>query len=315
MLRTILVPLDCTPFGEYALPMALSLARCSHARVHLVHVHALPEATYGELTVYDDRRLDEEIRRTEKQYLEKLRQDIEQKTGVTAVLHNVIGDMASGIRGVAETTAADLVVMTTHGRGPIGRFWLGSVADDLVRELKVPLLLVHPQKGAVNLSAQACLEHILIPLDGTPLGERIVEPVATLAKLTGADVTLLRVVTPVYPTILPAEAGTFGGMAVELMERIDQLQAQVKKDSGAYLEQIAKCLRERGLNVRTRVAVEDQPGSAIIEEAHKPIDLIAMETHGRHGLSRLLMGSVADKVIRGATIPVLVHCSHVADKE
>jgi nucleotide-binding universal stress UspA family protein len=309
MLRTILVPLDGTPFGEHALPMALGLARRSRAKVHVIHVHTQLEATYAELTLFDGRRLDEEIRRTEKEYLEKLRTEIETKTGVTVSIQNVEGDMVPAIRDAAEKVAPDLVVMTTHGRGPLGRFWLGSVADELVRELKMPLLLVHPKKGAPDLMAETGLEHTLIPLDGTPHGENILAPAVELAKLTGADVTLLRVVAPVYPVMLPTEPAPLGGLAVDLIERIEQMQAQLKKDAGAYLEQVGARLREQGLAVRSLVSIEDQPGAAIIEEAHKPIDLIAMETHGRHGLSRLMMGSVADKVIRGATIPVLVHSS------
>jgi len=309
MLRTILVPLDGTPFGEHALPMALGLARRSRARVHLVHVHTLLEAGYAEVTFFDGR-MDDEIRRTENEYLEKLRRNIEAKTGVSVSVQNVDGDMVPAIRGMAEKTAAELVVMTTHGRGPVGRFWLGSVADDLVRELSVPLLLVHPKKSAPDLTAEVCFQHALIPLDGTPHGEHIVGPAAELAKLTGADVTLLRVVTPVHPLVPPTEATTVESVAANLIARIEKLQGQLKKDAGAYLEQVAERLRVGGLDVRTHVLVEDQPATAIFEELHKPIDLVAMETHGRHGLSRLLMGSVADKVIRGATIPVLVHSSH-----
>src|SRR4051794_5023384 len=122
MLSSILVPLDGSPFGEHALPVALGLARRCRAKVHLVHVHTLLEATYAELTLFDGRRLDEEIRQTEKAYLEKLRRDIESKTGVTVGILNVEGDMIPATHAAAEKVAADVVVMTTHGRGPLGRF-------------------------------------------------------------------------------------------------------------------------------------------------------------------------------------------------
>jgi len=309
MPRSILVPLDGSPFGEHALPAALGLARRSRAQVHLVHVHTLLEATYAELTLFDGRRLDEEIRRTEKEYLQKVRKDVETKTGVTVTATNVEGDTIHALHGMADKVGADLVVMATHGRGPVGRFWLGSVADELVRDLPVPLLLIHPKKGAPDLTEEVRLEHTLIPLDGTALAERILEPAGALARLTGADMTLLRVVAPVYPVLLPTEPAPLGGLAVDLIDRIEEVQTQLKKEAQAYLDQVAERLRGRGLAVRTLVTVEEQPGTAIVEQAHKPIDLVAMETHGRHGLSRLLMGSVADRVIRGATIPVLVHSS------
>ncbi len=309
MFRSILVPLDGSSFGEHALPAALGLARRCRAKVHLLHVHTVLEATYAELTLFDGRRLDEEILRTEKAYLQKLRKDIETGTGLVVDAMNVEGDTVPAIRESAAKLGVDLVVMATHARGPIGRFWIGSIADELVRDLPMPMLLVHPKKGAPELATEVRLEHTLIPLDGTPHAERMLGPAAALAAVTGADLTLLRVINPVYPVMLPTEPAPLGGMAVDLIEHIEEIQEQLKKEANAYLENIARPLRDRGLHVRTLVTVEEEPGSAIIEQAHKPIDLIAMETHGRHGLSRLLMGSVADKVIRGSTIPVLVHAS------
>jgi nucleotide-binding universal stress UspA family protein len=310
MLRSILVPLDGTPFGEHALPTALSLARRCKATLHLLHVHTLLEATYAELTLFDGRRLDEEIRRTEKAYLEKLQKDIETKTGVTVAVRNVDGDNVPAIHAAADKIAADVVVMATHGRGPLGRFWLGSMADELVRDLPMPLLLVHPKKGAPDLAEDVRFEHILVPLDGTAVAERMLEPAGQFAALHGADLTLLRVVAPVYPMMLPTEPAPLGGMASDLLDHIEEIQAQLKKDAGTYLDAVAQRVQRKGLEVRTMVTVEEAPSSAILEQAHKPIDLVAMETHGRHGLSRLLMGSIADKVIRGTTIPALVHCSH-----
>jgi nucleotide-binding universal stress UspA family protein len=85
------------------------------------------------------------------------------------------------------------------------------------------------------------------------------------------------------------------------------MHADLKKGANAYLETVANRLREDGLKVHTRVSVEEQPGVAVLDAAKPPIDLIAIETHGRGGLSRLLLGSVADKVIRGSPLPVLVH--------
>jgi nucleotide-binding universal stress UspA family protein len=90
------------------------------------------------------------------------------------------------------------------------------------------------------------------------------------------------------------------------MERIEKLHADLKKEAGEYLEKVAARLRSDGTKVQTRVAIEDQPGVAILANAKAPIDMIAIETHGRGGLARLLLGSVADKVIRGSTLPVLV---------
>src|SRR5438067_676921 len=94
---------------------------------------------------------------------------------------------------------ADLVVMTTHGRGPLGRLWLGSVADALVRDLAMPLLLVRPQETAPDFKREPLLKHLLLPLDGSPLAEQMLEPAVALGTLMEADYTLLRVIKPVVP--------------------------------------------------------------------------------------------------------------------
>jgi nucleotide-binding universal stress UspA family protein len=88
------------------------------------------------------------------------------------------------------------VAMSTHGRGPLSRFWLGSVADALMRRLPVPLLLVRPQEGAPDLSEEPPLRRILIPLDGSALAEEVLAPALALGGLVGAEYTLLWVVRP-----------------------------------------------------------------------------------------------------------------------
>jgi nucleotide-binding universal stress UspA family protein len=83
---------------------------------------------------------------------------------------------------------------------------------------------------------------------------------------------------------------------------------QLKEEAGAYLDATAQRLRGRGLQVETRLVIHPQPAAAILEEARaRGVDLIALATHGRGGLARLLLGSTADKVVRGAQIPVFVY--------
>jgi nucleotide-binding universal stress UspA family protein len=189
----------------------------------------------------------------------------------------------------------------------MGRFWLGSNTDELIRTLPIPLIAVHPGEGSPDLSKEQRVQHMLVPLDGTPLAEDILESATAFAKAMGADMTLLRVVTPVYPVTLPAEPAIFGSVATDIMDRVEKMHADLRKDATAYLETVANRVRADGVTVHTRVTVEEQPGVAILEAAKPPIDMIAIETHGRGGLSRLLLGSVADKVIRGSHVPVLVH--------
>ena len=95
---------------------------------------------------------------------------------------------------------------------------------------------------------------------------------------------------------------------VPVLVRFSSRRTELGREAEVYLDRIAGRLRERGLRIRTRVAVDDHPAAAILHEAQAlQADLIALETHGRRGLSRLILGSVTDKVVRGAHAPVLVH--------
>jgi len=306
MIRSILVPLDGSTFGEHALPLAMSLARRLQASLHLMHVHSLLDATYAELQVFDNT-LDQELRNKEREYLQSVQKKVQDRLSVPVTIRNADGDVATAIREQAESLRANWVVMTTHARGPMGRFWLGSVTDELVRSLPIPLILVHPHDHPADLTKEVNIEHLLIPLDGSPLAEDILDSALTFGRAMQADYTLLRVVTPVYPMTLPAEPAMFGSVASDIIERVEKLHVDLKNEALGYLEKIKQRLCVEGLKVQTKVAIEEQPGVAILENASAPIDMIAIETHGRGGLSRLLLGSVADKVIRGSKLPILVH--------
>jgi nucleotide-binding universal stress UspA family protein len=137
----------------------------------------------------------------------------------------------------------------------------------------------------------------------------MLEPAADLGSLMGAELTLMRVVKPVGPVGFLPDGDTLGEQARELIERSQREENRLWEEAGKYLEEVAERLRGRSLRVRTRVAVEAHPAIALLEEARRgKSDLIALATHGRRGLSRMLLGSVADKVVRGSSLPVLVRC-------
>jgi nucleotide-binding universal stress UspA family protein len=308
MYRSIMVPLDGSLFGEHALPLALSLARLSAASLHLVHVHSPLTALYLEGAGFLDESLDQHARKQQEDYLSQLVPRLGQvaPAAVTSVV--LEGTVANTLADHATQIKADLVVMTTHGRGAMGRFWLGSVADDLVRRLPMPLLLARPHEGPADFTAAYPIRHILLPLDGASVAEVMIDQTIELATQTGARVTLIRAVSPVMPVSYPVESLTVDVAARAIVDQIEALQAEVCKQARDYLEGIARRFHDRGIQIETAVAVDHQPAAAIIREAERRgCDLIALETHGRHGLSRLLLGSIADKVIRGARLPVLVH--------
>jgi nucleotide-binding universal stress UspA family protein len=310
MYRSLLVPLDGSPFGEHALPLALAVARRAGARLHLLHVEdPLPATGSPEMTAFFDDDLAAQLRAHQQAYLDEAVRRVKAVAAVPVTSALCPGDVAPTVAAEATRVGADLVVMATHARGPLGRFWLGSVADELVRQAPARLLLVRPEEFPADLQREPALRHVLLPLDGTPLAEQMIEPAVALGSLLGAQFTLLRVLTPVVTTPYPAlPGGTAGQLTASLIDRLQELQQHLRQQARDYLEQVADRLRGRALRVKTRVAVAEQPASAILQEAeNQGADLIALETHGRRGLSRLFLGSVADKVVRGASVPVLVH--------
>lgn len=309
MYRTVMVPLDGSPFGECALPLALNLARRSGAKLQLVQVMPPLGAIYTDAPLFIDSTFEENLREHERAshlaYLERTVKKL--KTAAPVAVETVLleGDIPGLLRQQAGKANADLVVMTTHARGPVGRFWLGSVADELVRKLPMPLLLVRPGERCTSFEAEPELRNILIPLDGQPLAEQIIEPALALGQLTGARFILLRVIRPVLPVTYPVDGASLAQVAQSLIERTQALQDQLREEAMDYLEKIALGLRGRGFQVQTCVEAEEKPALAILNQA-QAADLVALSTHARHGLSRLFVGSVADKIIRGGHLPVLV---------
>jgi nucleotide-binding universal stress UspA family protein len=281
MFRSLFVPLDGSPFAEQALPWALSIARRAGASLHLVRVHVLyilQEPVRAWVPHGPGR--EASWREQEQLYLDATAKWLTAVSPVPVSTAVVGGEEADGLLGRAREAGADLVVMTTHGRGPVGRFFLGSVADELIRRGGVPVLLARPHEPAPDVLPEPAPENLLIPLDGSALAERALGPAADLARLTEGRCNLLRVV-----------------------ESPDRPAAEARE----YLERIAGRLREQGLQVGTRVVVSPQAAEAILEEAGaQGSDLIALGTHGRGGVRRMLLGSIADKVIRGCSLPVLV---------
>jgi nucleotide-binding universal stress UspA family protein len=220
----------------------------------------------------------------------------------------ISGDVAPTLGSLTAGGRYDLVVMATHGRSPLSRFWLGSVADEMLRHATLPLLLVRPGDEEPKLTEEPDLGRIVLPLDGTELAERIVEPAATIASLMpGSELVLVRAIRPVTLFDASPAMAESGVEAAHLVMEAEAMQAKSQHDAETYLAGVAHRLEARGLKVTTHVVVEDKPAEAILHEAEgERAKLIAMETHGRSGLARLFLGSVADKVLHSAHVPILV---------
>ena len=202
------------------------------------------------------------------------------------------GDPAGEI--VAAATAADLIVMGSHGRGAGDRLRFGSVADRVARHAAAPTLVV---RGGERLAAAPPLTRLVVPLDGSPLAERALPVAAALAGDLGLPVHLVRVVD-VDALRAAVQVGIHAAAANA------RSQAVVCRRAEEYLAAQAQRLRDRDLPATSDVRTG--PPAAELLAAIRPGDLVVLTTHGRGGLQRWLLGSVADKLVRLAAAPVLL---------
>jgi nucleotide-binding universal stress UspA family protein len=299
MLRTILVPLDGSKFSESSLPLATEIARAAGAKLYptLVHVPYEPEQLLAntpfqfegvDMAEYDAHRLERD-----REYMAELGGRLSRDGVCTEARVVESTSVADALAAHAALIGADLILMASHGHSGVSRAWLGSVADRLVRHSVTPLLVTRPRAEADP--GTAAVAHILVPLDGSDLAERALGPAAELARATGARLTLahvISVITVLGPRILP------------LVQH--ELEPELER-AATYLERVADRLRADGLDVATHAVHGKTPPLAMSEMADKlGVDVIAMASHGYGGLKRAVLGSVADKLLRVSSLPVLI---------
>ena len=292
MVERILVPLDGSELAAQALPHARYLADELHARLLLLWV--VETVSYsgdpGEAmpALF-------EVHEMAQTYLERVAAQL-RNNGRPVESHVLSGTPAESILACADDRAVDLIVMSTHGRSGIGRWVYGSVADKVLRGARVPVLLIRAVVQEAPLEAVR-YERLLVPLDGSALAEQALPHAEELARATGAEIVLLRV-----PTVPPFV--TWGPDPGMLMPA---LLNEAYEEADAYLANVARRLRACGFVVRKAPMDPGPVADTIIDYAHEAdIDLIVMSTHGRSGIGRWVFGSVTDRVLRGAGVPVLL---------
>jgi nucleotide-binding universal stress UspA family protein len=164
--------------------------------------------------------------------------------------------------------------------------------------MEVPVITVRAQEGAEQTETVKIPE-ILVPLDGSPLAESVLAPVAALARITGAKVSLVQIVQPVLLATDPA---------LPLPSGYDDQLTAIQRDAAQdYLRDIAEELRKQGIEASGTAVLGGATAATILDLARpERVGLVALATHGRGGVRRLVLGSVADKVVRGAEVPVLI---------
>jgi nucleotide-binding universal stress UspA family protein len=294
MYRQIMVPLDGSRFAESVLPWALAVSRRTGARIHFVTVQEpIPSFAYDEW--------EEASREWSGEYLNSLVKRIGDQAGGEVTTSLLSGHVVEVLEAEAARCSADLVVMATHGRGLFSRAWLGSVTDSFIHRTDRPVLLVRPDEGnEVDLSADRTVDKILLPLDGSDLSESAKDHALEFGELFSAAYHLVRVVP--YPVDV---ASPYLPHTVQMNQGLVE---EAKQTAYEYLDGHAETMRRRDLQVTTGVLVDAQPGHGILGEVEeRGCDFIAMATHGRSGLTRAILGSASDKVLRGTHVPLLLY--------
>jgi nucleotide-binding universal stress UspA family protein len=281
----ILVPTDFSEHAEHALASAVRLARSFKASIHLLHVVQLPLLAVSPEMPSVPVTFWQELREHGKARLAPVQKRI-QSEGVPCEIEVLEDIPGFAISAAAERIHADLIVMGSRGLSGVKHLLLGSVAERTVRGAPCPVLTV--KAGELSLRA------IVVPMDFSPASQRALELAKSLVKSAGAAHLIL-----VHAYYVPVELEQY--LATHGDPFFDRLSKGVTKD----LEAILVSLQDAGISSEY-VARPGVPEAVILEVAlETKAGLIAMGTHGRRGLAHLLLGSVAEKIVRGAEVPVL----------
>ena len=284
MFRRLLVPLDGSPFAETALPTALTLARRGEGEIRLLSVID----THGDPGGADGSEMEE--------YLADARRRA--AAGWYGPITTTVrsGRAAEQIGAELDEWNADLLVIATHGRSGISRAWMGSVAEQCIHAAHRPVLAIRPPAEPSDAHAGLTLARVVVPLDGSTQAEAALPHAVVLAREFGVPLLLLRAVTPSKPMdfyYLP-----------ETIAMSRELDEEAKERASAYVQEVVARLSAAGIEVGGIVTTDVSAQQAILEHAEG--GLIAMTTRGRGGVGRALLGSVADKVMRGGGGGLLV---------
>lgn len=289
MISKILVPLDGSQAAEAVLSYIEPISTATNARVNLLAAVDRPR-DWGEDTGRD---LKGERHEAES-YLRGIQARLTSATGNDVEIEVVASEPAAAILAASERQQSNLIAMTTHGRSGVARWVFGSIAAKVLHGTKTPLLIVRPPTEDKQSDAPD-LTKMLVPLDGSELSASVLPFAADLAKSMGASIVLFHAVFEPVMTYPGAEA-VFDAGALKGM------------DAGAheYLAAVALDLDAKGVKTNRAVAIGNAMDGIVWAAGRESAGLIVMSTHGRSGIGRMVLGSVADAVVRRSALPVIL---------
>ena len=290
----ILVPLDGSPLAEVVLPVVITLGSCLGAKIYLLHVleERAPQTVHGQqhLTTTQDA----------VEYLARVAATIPSGVEVERHVHSAPEhDVAASIAQHVEELNTDLVVLCAHGPGGPRRLVVGSIGQQVLRRVTVPVLLARRQTMAAPESTR--MKTFMVPLDGTPTAEAALAPAVELAPPCGASIRLVRVV-PTVETMKGDASAAARLLPILASATLDEEAATAAQ----YLAGVAARVTQRGVPAAGQIRRGDTVGELEAEAASAGVDLIVIATHGRSGLGALWGGSVAVGLLNRTAQPLLL---------
>ena len=296
MYTKMLIPLDGSKTAEKVLPLARILAGTLKLPIELLEVVDISAAS-AHIVADKARYLDLIIAEAERSSQDYLNEIAASLAGVRIVCSVERGKPADVIIERAAAETGTLIAMATHGRSGVNRWMMGSVAEKVLRGTSTPLFLVRAGE-AETIGGSPTIKSIVVPLDGSDLAESVLPTVLEVAKTLDLEVVLCRA----YELAASAYYGS-----EEYLPNYQQLLREIKAEAESYLEKKVQSLKASGLAKVSWVALEGSGAEEIVGYTREhPDALVAMCTHGRSGVSRWVLGSVAERVVRHSDDPVLV---------
>jgi nucleotide-binding universal stress UspA family protein len=225
----------------------------------------------------------------------RLRQDSPE---ITTTVNVCVGDPAEEIIRLARERNADLIVMASHGRGAVGRLAFGSVADRVARTSETPVMIIRPQAARPELGPVS-IYRLLVPLDGSDIAAQALPLAEAIGKWLDVPIHLLAALDISQATSYSLATGALFSEPL-----YDEVFGRLRHDTEQMLEQQAEQLRQSGISAEWEI-VEGQ-AVPTIENAARDGDVVVMTTHGRGGVGRWVIGSVAEKLVRHCPAPVIL---------
>lgn len=286
--QKILVATDFSSTADSAEKLAFQLARLLDAELHLVHVRVILE----DPLMAEEKQLEMEhlMSSADVATREAFEQGRSGEPGITVKTHLVRSvSAAEAIVATASDLEIDLIVMGTHGRRGIKHLLLGSVAENVVRSVRIPVLTVRP---GIDLPAHGP-QRILVAHDFSERSAEAVRTARAWAEVFDAEITVLHVVEPVvYP-----EFYAINVPSDDVMTRLRDRATEALDDAADEII--------GNLPVNTVVLIGRAADTIISEAQPGNYDLVVMGTRGLSGLEHLVLGSVAEAVLRRCPVPLL----------